>query len=401
MRNNQIIINDDTLRAYRRRNEQGIVDALQLTSDEWAELCDKNVDSNRKQLVKCGFCWVDHGEVQWMQTFTYKGLRIIRHQPGESQDHPYQSVETPRHKAYIHRGYMVTDAEGYNPRKEAWAPDGKTRADLLVEGTVLLSYEHQHSKFKKGYGLAARIERNQTVGRVAMFHTDREEIFKAQKSPMLATNGKLPLEWIEDLNRPLVFTGGLREIIVFTCDTQNGVWCPKGRIVGCGKTHARTELIPGITLDDMLRRAPVGEYRMAFNADVVSGPKSFWTTRESYDRYMSALGGDGKLAPLEGAPADKAKTRNGVRQGHSRAKAEELEAMYAQAVILPNRAVDLSAVAPPLPVRVACRPVLDWRGAIHWGGSLGPCRFCGQQTRLRDDNGEPAHKTCAEEALAS
>lgn len=345
MLNNQIIITDDTLHAYARRNEQGIVDALKLTNGEWAELCAKNVDSNRRQLVKCGFCWVDFGEVQWMKTYTTRaGTRVVSHQRGEALDHPYQSVEGPRHKAYKNRAYLFGDREGLNPEKEAAAEDGSTITDTLLQGVVKLAFEHQHSQFKRDRGLAKRIGVIEAVGRVPLFHTDQTSVFKAQKAPILRTDGDVPLDWIEDLNRPLIITGGLREIIVFTCDARNGAWCPKGRISGCGKTHARTEPLRGVTLDQALMHGVTDEYRYILNAEVVDGPRGFWTTRECHDRYISALGGDGKLAPLEGAPADKTKTRNGTRQGHSRVI--ELAAMRTQAVILNQRSVDLSAVAP-------------------------------------------------------
>lgn len=43
---------------------------------------------------------------------------------------------------------------------------------------------------------------------------------------------------------------------------------------------------------------------------------------------------------------------------------------------------------------------LDWRTAAHWaGGRTQPCRFCRRPAFLLDDNGNPAHKTCAEDAV--
>lgn len=334
MLNNQVIITDDTLRAYARRNEQGIVDANELTDDEWAELCARNVNSTRARIVKCGFCWVDHSETQWMKTFNRLGTRVISHQPGEALDHPYQSVETPRHKAYNNRTYHVWDREGLGPQKEARAEDGRSIADVLAtRGIVKAAYEHQHSPFKKGHGLTERMDCAAAVGRLAMFHTDQVSVARAQKGPILRTDGDVPFEWIEDLNRPLTFTGGLREIFVFMCDARNGAWCPRGKISGCGKPHARTELLRGITLDDVLRGTPMGDYVPVFNAQVTKAPYSFWTTRESYGRYLSALNG-ADSTPLDGRPASQEKTTQGARDGHSRRKEAELEAMRAQAVDL-------------------------------------------------------------------
>lgn len=43
---------------------------------------------------------------------------------------------------------------------------------------------------------------------------------------------------------------------------------------------------------------------------------------------------------------------------------------------------------------------LDWRDASHWSYEARPCRYCGKPTNLRDSKRSPAHKTCAEAALA-
>lgn len=81
MLNNHIIITDDTSRACGRRNEQCIVDAAKLTESEWAELCARNVNSNRVQLVQCAKCWTQYSEVQWLQTFNRLGGRVILTSP--------------------------------------------------------------------------------------------------------------------------------------------------------------------------------------------------------------------------------------------------------------------------------------------------------------------------------
>lgn len=45
-------------------------------------------------------------------------------------------------------------------------------------------------------------------------------------------------------------------------------------------------------------------------------------------------------------------------------------------------------------------PLLDWRDSSHWSRTEKPCRYCGTPTYLRDSKRSPAHKTCAEAALA-
>lgn len=43
---------------------------------------------------------------------------------------------------------------------------------------------------------------------------------------------------------------------------------------------------------------------------------------------------------------------------------------------------------------------LDWRDASHWSRTPRPCRYCSRPTQLRDSKRKPAHKLCAEAALA-
>lgn len=45
-------------------------------------------------------------------------------------------------------------------------------------------------------------------------------------------------------------------------------------------------------------------------------------------------------------------------------------------------------------------PLLDWRSPDHWSWTPKPCRYCNGLTQLRDSKQKPAHKICAEEALA-
>lgn len=45
--------------------------------------------------------------------------------------------------------------------------------------------------------------------------------------------------------------------------------------------------------------------------------------------------------------------------------------------------------------------LLDWGSSAHWGGTGLPCRYCGGDTPLRDSKRQPAHKVCAEKALAA
>jgi hypothetical protein len=45
-------------------------------------------------------------------------------------------------------------------------------------------------------------------------------------------------------------------------------------------------------------------------------------------------------------------------------------------------------------------PLLDWSSSAHWSSTPRPCRYCGRDTQLRDSKRSPAHKVCAERAIA-
>lgn len=44
--------------------------------------------------------------------------------------------------------------------------------------------------------------------------------------------------------------------------------------------------------------------------------------------------------------------------------------------------------------------LLNWGDSSHWSRNAKPCRYCDTPTHLRDSKHKPAHKTCAETALA-
>ncbi|MFB6963472.1 hypothetical protein ACFCYB_42695 [Streptomyces sp. NPDC056309] len=44
--------------------------------------------------------------------------------------------------------------------------------------------------------------------------------------------------------------------------------------------------------------------------------------------------------------------------------------------------------------------LLDWTSRAHWSDTAKPCRYCAHPTWLRDRSRKPAHKVCAEAAIA-
>lgn len=43
---------------------------------------------------------------------------------------------------------------------------------------------------------------------------------------------------------------------------------------------------------------------------------------------------------------------------------------------------------------------LNWKSPAHWSWTARPCRYCGVDTNLLDSKRKPAHKVCAEAAIA-
>ncbi|MEV7975366.1 hypothetical protein [Streptomyces sp. NPDC086519] len=359
MLNNQIIVTDASLHAYARKNDRGIVDAAELTNAEWEQLRGRNVNSPKAQLVQCAKCWELYREVQWLKTYnTSRGTRVISHQPGESRpDHDYEPVETAEHRAYNSRAFKIGEVEGYKPRREAWAPNMKTRADVLLTGTLTIAYEHQHSPFSATgrYSAPERTRLALAVGRTPMWHATHDKV--RGLVPILRTDGGLPLRVIENPNYRHEFRGGIYRIDIYTCTVREGHECPNGKFAGCGKSHARGTVTAG-QLDDVLRGAPVGTYMPVVDAKVIRAPRFFWTDRKSYDQYVAYIAGPAAQPLFVDASPERTKTSNGARLGHSRAKEAELEAMRPPAVPLDETAAEaldeLIAPAIPRPVPGIC-----------------------------------------------
>lgn len=395
MLNNQIIVTDDGLAACAHRNDRGVIDAALLTESEWNQLRNRSSGAGgatKARLIKCAKCWLEYNSEQWLSPkVNHLGTRILAHQPGEGRpDHEYEAVETPEHRAYNNRTFRIGDAEGYNPRKESWAPNMKTRADVLLTGTLTIAYEHQHSPFTTTgrYSAPERTRLAADVGRSPLWHATSDKV--RGQVPILRTDGGLPPEVIENPNHRHEFRGGIYRIEIYRCDARWGHECPNGKFSGCGKAHARGQVTAG-ELDDVIRGAPIGKYMPMYDAQVIRAPRFFWTDASSYVQYLAYIGVLEPMPLLGAPPAVQQRSRNGIRRGHSRAKETELEAMRAQAVD-PN-AIALKPAAPKRPTRLVAptipRPV---PGVCDTGQPK-----CGQPGRLypagwRCDKHRPSSK---------
>lgn len=346
MLNNQIIITDRSVCPLAQRNDKGVVDAAGLTGSEWEQLRGRNVNSPKAKLVQCAKCWELYGEVQWLKTYsTAKGTRVCSHQPGEVRlDHDYEPVETPEHRAWNDRAFTIGEAEGYKPRREAWAPNMKTRADVLLTGTLTIAYEHQHSPFSANgrYSAPERTRLAAAVGRTAMWHATNDKV--RGLVPILRTDGDLPPKVIVNPNYRHEFRGGVYRIEIYTCTVRHGHECPNGKFSGCGKPHARGQVTAG-QLDDVLRGAPIGAYVPVVDAKVIRAPRFFWTDMASYGQYLAYIASPDVPPQISGAATEGVHTRKGEPGGHSRVKEAELEAVRLRAVDLSETPRSITAAS--------------------------------------------------------
>lgn len=328
-----------------------LVDATQLSEQQWARLVTSNRNSTKRRLVKCAWCWQEDHVTHWMKTYSRTdGTRVVSHQPGESGDHPYQALESDAHRATCDRVERVWTDEGGTAIREATAADKKTRADVLLLGPRTVSYEMQHSPFKTGYGATERTRRALAAGRDAVaWHTDSESVAGAAKVAMLRSN-RATLPQIENPRYEMRMIGGYRRSFVWACTTREGYRCPNGRFSGCGHTHFGTEPA-ALTLDDFVRMAPVGLVVPVLPLD----RRGFWTTADGYELWSEHSGHGDRLTG--GPPVSARRTRH-VAAGHSRPRFGD--------------SVALDASGQPIP----------------------PCRFCGAPASLRGPEGEPEHWSC-------
>jgi hypothetical protein len=329
--------------------DHGLVDAMEITDEAWTSLILRNTQSTKRQLVKCAWCWDERRATRWMRTYDMTGIRTISHQPGEGDNHPYRSIETPQHRAYNQRVARVGDSEGHVVTLEDRAADGATRADVLLRGKLEVAYEHQHSPFKKGRGALERSRLAVAAGRdFVLWHTDKRAIARSSRAPMLRSDD-LPTELIDNPNYQIRMVSGFRAITLWNCTAREGHRCPRGRMTGCGRDHFGTEP-RALTLDAMARQAPAGLI-LPVRLDGHS-PGHFMTDLASLRRYEEHFGAPAD--PLLRRPVGpRGPQRRGRGQGHS------------------------------LPATEAAP-----------GNPIPPCHICKAPASLPNEQGQPEHYSC-------
>lgn len=377
MLNNQIIVTDDSLAACAYRQGHGVIDAKTLPEDAWQQLREQSAragGATKARLIKCAKCWLEYSSEQWLSPkVTHLGTRVLSHQPSEGRpDHAYEAVEGPVHRAWKIHYVKVGEDAGLIYEVESRAPDGRTISDVALTGTRTIDMQHQHSLFSTSRRFSApeRTRLAAAVGRTSMWHTTNRQV--RGQVPILRTKNP-PLEVIENLNYRHEFEGGIYRIEIYRCDVRWGHECPDRKFSGCGNPHARGQVTTA-HLDDVIRGAPIGKFMPMYDVQVIRAPRFFWTDAESWAQYLTYIGAVEPMPLLGGAPTKQAKSRGGVR-GHSRAKEEQLEAMRAQAVLLPRQAAAPSVETPSRPAAPAVpRPA---SGSCDTGRPL-----CGQPARF-------------------
>ena len=363
MLNNQIIITHDGLAACAYRQDRGVIDAKTLPERAWQELRERSAKAGgatKARLIKCAKCWLEYSSEQWLSPkVNHLGTRVLSHQPGEGRpDHAYEAVEGPIHRAWKIHYVKVGEAAGLICEVESRAPDGRTISDTALTGTRTIDVQHQHSPFSSTHRFSApeRTRLAAVAGRTSMWHTTNRKV--RGQVPILRTKNP-PLAVIENLNYRHEFEGGIYRIEIYRCDVRSGHECPNRKFSGCGKPHARAQVTTA-ELDDVIRGAPIGKFMPMYDVQVIRAPRFFWTDAESWAQYLTYIGAVDPMLFLGDGPAKQARSKGGVRSGHSRLKETELESMRAQAVDLaalshaPAPASRLVAPEIPRPVPGIC-----------------------------------------------
>ncbi|MFJ3786482.1 hypothetical protein [Streptomyces sp. NPDC090093] len=238
-------------------------------------------------------------------------------------------------------------------------------------------------------------------------------------------SGNLPAEVIAKTG-DLRVVSGYRAPEFWRCDDRALYRCPQTQR-RCGQTHV-TPKPRDVFFDDLVRGTAAG---LIVPIEHRTGTKThrFWVTDADRDRLEDHNSGRPVLPPAE--PEDERDLPTGAshraptcRPSVQAAAAPVVEPAVAPPPIpiqpLPSRPIGAWPFAPSIPAQPTPRPkpsaaaapaiprqpgpqdraeerLLDWRSSAHWSSERRPCRYCSVATNLRDEDGVPSHKTCAED----
>jgi hypothetical protein len=328
---------------------------------------DRRSPISRRQL-QCGDICRRQGYVEWMHVYERRGQRIAAHE-AKTAERRHASNESPEHQAYKERTVRIATEAGHRAEAEVRTRDGKVRSDVVVYGATELpvGFEIQRS-FEPEGSIQRRNKASFDHGVLAAWHTDDTQMFNRNEVAWTRTDNNLPPKAIRDGNH-LQVRGGYRYLEMEKCDERRARPCLTKRTGKCGRWHPVSSARQ-ISYDDFVRgvasghivQAGVKEFRATFH---------FWTSAVELGRYEDTIGASARPAgPRPRNPANGTSERDPTCRARPR-------------------------------IEIQGGPYLNWRDSSHWSSLEMPCRFCRTPTNLRDNDGRPAHKTCAEAQLGN
>ncbi|MFD3572215.1 hypothetical protein [Streptomyces sp. NPDC058667] len=391
----------------------------------------RGVPVSRRGL-QCGGVCRKAGVVAWMYLRERGGRREAVHERSEDEER-HRAVLSDEHKAYQERIVRTAESVGFRADSEVRTPVGPRswiQTDTLVqgEGGIRIGWEVQLSTVgvEGPRSVKARAARAAKHGIIPAWHTDRSD-YASRSDTHWTRSDNLPAEVIAK-SGDLRVVSGYRALEFWRCDDRALYRCPQTQR-RCGQTHV-TPKPRDVFFDDLVRGTAAG---LIVPVEHRTGTKThrFWVTDADRERLEDLNSGRPVLPPAE--PEDERDLPTGASHRAPTCRPS------VQAAAAPS--VQPATALPPIPIQPPPRPIgawpsapsipaqpaqpaprpkptaaaapaiprqpgpqdraeerlLDWRSSVHWSSEQRPCRYCSVATNLRDEDGVPSHKTCAED----
>ncbi|CAM5514035.1 putative protein OS=Streptomyces rimosus subsp. rimosus (strain ATCC / DSM 40260 / JCM 4667 / NRRL 2234) OX=1265868 GN=SRIM_040615 PE=4 SV=1 [Streptomyces rimosus subsp. rimosus] len=408
----------------------GLWDLLYQTDRLYA---DRGVPVPERGL-QCGGVCRDAGVVAWMYLRERNGRREAVHERSEDEAR-HQAVLSDEHKAYQERIVRVSVADGHRADSEVRTPVGPRswiQTDTLVQGAggIRIGWEIQLSSAgREGpRSVKARARKAAEYGITPAWHTDRSD-YATRSDTHWTRSDNLPAEVIAKTG-DLRVVSGFRALDFWRCDVRALYPCPDTSH-RCGKRHV-TPKPKDVLFDDLVRKTAAGLI-VPVEHQLGSKAHRFWVTDADRDRLEDHNAGRPVLPAVEPEDERELPHRASYRPPTCRPSVPPA----APPAGAPSVGPPMVPPSPPTPPSSPARPVgawpslspapvrqaaphppspavkpavprqpgpgdrmvkrlLDWRSGEHWSAEPRPCRYCSRATNLRDEDGVPSHKTCAE-----
>ncbi|MGW9436105.1 hypothetical protein [Streptomyces sp. NPDC055607] len=379
---------------------------------------------SRRGLL-CGGVCRKAGVQAWMYLRERGGRREAVHERSEDEER-HRAPLSDEHKAYQDRIVRTAQSEGFRADSEvrtSIGPRSWIQTDTLVqgEGGIRIGWEVQLSSAgaEGPRSVKARAAKAAKHGITPAWHTDRSD-YATRTDTHWTRSDRLPAEVIAK-SGDLRVVSGYRTLEFWRCDDRALYRCPHTQR-RCGQTHV-TPKPRDVFFDDLVRKTAAGlivpiEHRTG------SRTHRFWVTHEDHQRLADHH--SGLPVPPSADPEEERDLPTGAsyRAPTCRPSAQATPPAGADIVMpsipaqpsVPARPIGAWPSVPPRPAPPAPAPVavppavprqpgpddrpeerlLDWRSSIHWSPESRQCRYCSVTTNLRDEQGVPSHKTCAE-----